>query len=392
MPNQQLLPAEYPPARPAEQMLLGILPELAGKRILCTTAGRGQLAVALAAANAQSCIVCHMLEHHLHQLCCDLAGDARKNLAFLCTPDFPVANNCNAEFDVIALPTHSKGEAELTQELLQQAYERLATDGLMAVSTDNASDQWLREQLREYAKPVTRRDVPGGIVYLLRKSNLLKKRKNFEAEVVFRDVARASSNVTGASSPSLHGLEARATTQNHGLEARGTGLLRAVTRPGVFAHRKIDPGCRQLLNAMSIKPGMRVLDLGCGSGAISLAAASREPSAAVHAVDGNARAVQCVERSAKLNGLTNITTELTSAFELGTRPPFDLAVVNPPYFGQFDIAARMLEMARDALKPGGEVLVVHKHPDWYEEHFPKWFTHLDHSVSKDYRLARGRAA
>jgi len=64
--------------------------------------------------------------------------------------------------------------------------------------------------------------------------------------------------------------------------------------------------------------------------------------------------------------------------------------VNPPYFGQFDIAARMLEMARDALKPGGEVLVVHKHPDWYEEHFPKWFTRVEHMASKDYRLARGR--
>jgi 16S rRNA G1207 methylase RsmC len=167
-------------------------------------------------------------------------------------------------------------------------------------------------------------------------------------------------------------------------------LLRALTRPGVFSHRKIDPGCRQLLNAMEIKPGMRVLDLGCGSGAISLAAAAREPSAVVHAVDGNARAVQCVERSAAINGLKNITVELTSAFELGNRLPFDLVVVNPPYFGQFDIAARMMEMARDALKPGSEVLVVHKHPDWYEEHFPKWFTRVEHSVSKEYRLARGR--
>ena len=73
------------------------------------------------------------------------------------------------------MPTHSKGEAELTQELLQQAFERLASGGLMVVSTDNASDQWLREQLREYAKPVTRRDVPGGIVYLLRKAGVAQK-------------------------------------------------------------------------------------------------------------------------------------------------------------------------------------------------------------------------
>jgi 16S rRNA G1207 methylase RsmC len=349
--SQQTIHADFPPARPAEQMLIDLLPELRGPRILCTTAGRGQLAVALADQDSASQVVCSLLEHHLWQHCTELAGAQHKNLRFVCTPDLPAG-----EFDIIAMPTHSKGEAELTQELLQQAFERLASGGLMVVSTDNASDQWLREQLREYAKPVTRRDVPGGIVYLLRKAALLKKRKNFDAEVVFRD---------------------------------GDRLLRAVTRPGVFAHRKIDPGCRQLLNAMQIKPGMRVLDLGCGSGAISLAVAARQPNAAVHAVDGNARAIQCVERSAALNGLTNITTELTSAFELGDRPPFDLAIVNPPYFGQFDIAARMLEMASAALKPGGEVLVVHKHPDWYEEHFPKWFTRVEHSASKDYRLARG---
>ncbi len=71
----------------------------------------------------------------------------------------------------------------------------------MVVSTDNEKDQWLREQLREYAKPVTRRDVPGGIVYQLRKAALLKKRKKFDAEVVFRD---------------------------------GEHLLRTMTRPGFF--------------------------------------------------------------------------------------------------------------------------------------------------------------
>ncbi len=117
---------------------------------------------------------------------------------------------------------------------------------------------------------------------------------------------------------------------------------------------------------------------------------AREPSAMVHAVDGNARAVQCVERSAALNKLTNITTELTSAFELGKRAPFDLAVVNPPYFGQFDIAARMMEMARDALKPAAKCWSFTSTPDWYEEHFPKWFTRVEHVVSKEYRLARGQ--
>jgi 16S rRNA G1207 methylase RsmC len=172
MPETLKSLADYPPARPAEQMLLDMLPELRGARILCTTAGRGQLAVALAAANPSSCVVCHTNEHHLHALCVELAGQGHENMKFLCTPDLP-----DAKFDVVAMPTHSRGEAELAQELLQQAFERLAIGGIMVVSTDNTSDRWLREQLRGFAKPVTRRDVKGGIVYLLRKTNQLKKRK-----------------------------------------------------------------------------------------------------------------------------------------------------------------------------------------------------------------------
>src|SRR6478735_7276936 len=112
--TDQLL-AEFPPARPAEQMLLDMLPELRAPRILCMTAGRGQLAVALAAQDSASQVTCHMLEHHLLELCTQLAGTSHKNLRFLCTPDLP-----QEEFDVVAIPTHAKGEAELTQELLQQ--------------------------------------------------------------------------------------------------------------------------------------------------------------------------------------------------------------------------------------------------------------------------------
>ncbi len=86
-------------------MLLDILPELRGPRILCTTAGRGQLAIALATQDPACQVTCPMLEHHQLQLCTELAGRGHKNLQFQCTPDLP-----EGEFDVIAMPPHSKGE------------------------------------------------------------------------------------------------------------------------------------------------------------------------------------------------------------------------------------------------------------------------------------------
>ena len=74
-------------------------------------------------------------------------------------------------------------------------------------------------------------------------------------------------------------------------------LIHAVSRPGVFSHREIDPGARQLMAAMEIAAGDRVLDIGCGSGTVSFAAAFRAEGVEVLAVDSHARAVECTARA-----------------------------------------------------------------------------------------------
>ncbi len=188
--------------------------------------------------------------------------------------------------DLAALPLSAQGDAELTRELLQEAHQRLKTGGVLMASTDNPHDRWLHEEMRTLFATVTRRESPQGTLYLARRDRPLKRLRNFRCEFVFRDRER---------------------------------LIHAVSRPGVFSHREVDPGARQLMAAMEIAAGDRVLDMGCGSGTVSLAAAFRAEGVTVVAVDSHARAVECTALGASRNGLGNITVE-HSALRAPVRP------------------------------------------------------------------------
>ncbi len=315
------------PARPAEQRALDIARTLTGEWILCTTVGRAQAAIQLAEDRPVAQVVCWFLDQHQQQLA--TPENKRENLSLVCQADFS-----DAEIDLAVLPFSMRGEAELTRDLLQSAADRLKIGGKLVAATDNPRDDWLREQLGAWFKKVTKHAFDDAIVYVATKQEPLKKLKNFRAEFVFRD---------------------------------GERLNKAVSRPGVFSHRHIDPGARQLLEAAQVVPGMRILDIGCGAGTVALALAAREPTADVLAVDSNARAVECTRIGTELNGLANIATELNASGEYANAGSFDLALANPPYFADFEIAARFVMAAHNSLRVGGQLLLVTKAPNWYEE-------------------------
>jgi 16S rRNA (guanine1207-N2)-methyltransferase len=314
--------------RPAEQCALEIAQSLAGKRILCTTLGRAQAASHFANQRPTAHVACWFLDQ-FQQL---LTGQEvhADNLTLLCQPDFP-----REDFDLAVLPFSMRGEAELTRDLLQTAADRLIIGGKLVAATDNPKDDWLRLQLAALFKKVTRHAFDNAVVYVVTKQAPLKKLKDFRAEFVFRD---------------------------------GERLIRAVSRPGVFSHRHIDPGARHLIDAAEVRPGMRMLDIGCGAGTVSLALAARQSTAEMLAVDSNARCVECTRMGAELNGLTNVTTLLSATGDYPDEGTFDLAVANPPYYGDHEIAARFVAAARRSLKPGGQLLLVTKSPNWYEEY------------------------
>ncbi len=77
--------------------------------------------------------------------------------------------------------------------------------------------------------------------------------------------------------------------------------------------------------------GMSVLDVGCGSGLLSLVAA--RAGAMVTAIDINAEAVSATMSNATANGL-NVEALQSDLFAALDSRTFDLIVVNPPYFAK----------------------------------------------------------
>jgi 16S rRNA (guanine1207-N2)-methyltransferase len=259
----------------------------------------------------------------------------------------------DGEADIVALPLSASGDAELTRDLIQSGHERLALGGKLYAATDNPDNTWLETELRKIFRKLERRPAATGVLYIATKTEPLKKRKNFACEFAFRDRGR---------------------------------LIRAYSRPGVFSHRHIDPGARRLIDWMQIDPGARVLDIGCGSGTVALAAACRADGVTVHAVDSNARAVECTRFGAELNDLTNLTVELNAEGNYHGAGQYDLALANPPYYSNYRIAQHFLTAGRQALRPGGTMLIVTKQPDWYQQNMPQWFDEVSVTERKGYYL------
>jgi 16S rRNA (guanine1207-N2)-methyltransferase len=342
--------------RPAEQILIEALGEVAPGRILCTSIGRAQFAAAAARADATSHVCCSFLDLYALEQARLQHADAPPNLRLECAADFP-----DGPFDAVVLPVSTSGEAELVRDWLQSGHERLRDGGTMLAATDNPSDVWLHGELRKLFSKVTRRPVERGTLFKAIKTEPLKKRKNFECRLAFRDQGR---------------------------------LIHATSRPSVFSHRQVDGGARALLRAAVIEPGQQVLELGCGSGVVSLAAAFRAPGVRVLAVDSNSRAVECTRRGAALNGLSNLDMQLSTAEaqasgEIPTAE-FDLVLANPPYYSNFRIAEIFAACAARALKPSGTALFVAKRTDWYTEQLPRWFAQVSIEPLGNYAIVRAQ--
>lgn len=261
---------------------------------------------------------------------------ARTEIELHCMPDIPAG-----EFDTVIYPTDSKGSSELTRELLQSITNQLKPDGRLIISTNNARDHWLHEHLKEIFGRVTVIKDKKGICYIARKVQGVRKQKDFRCEFAFRD---------------------------------GERLIKCVSRPGVFSHRRVDAGARALIRSVDLlnedkrfskKPLWRIVEMGCGCGPAATAVALRFPKAGVIAVDSHARAVQSTEHTAQLNGAKNVAVVLTSDGTVPAPGTHDLYLCNPPYYSDYRISELFLQSAVDSLRPGGRVHLVTKLTDWH---------------------------
>ena len=84
--------------------------------------------------------------------------------------------------------------------------------------------------------------------------------------------------------------------------------------------------------ASGITEGKKILEIGCGSGIVSLSAAAASPKNDVLGVDINPSAVECAKANAKRNGVGNAKFAQSNLFSAIAPPSqFDVILFNPPY-------------------------------------------------------------
>lgn len=337
------------PPLPTEQLMMRELPSLGGVRGLVISPGRAQMASHLLDTQQFQTVDAWYVDLHNATSATQYCPES---VEVLCGADLP-----DAAYDLVAMPVLKRSEAEMTRDLLQQAHARLVPGGYLTTSVDNPKDTWLHEQMQALFDKVTSCRTPDGCVYWGRKTNELKKVKDFDCQFVFRD--------------------------------EDERMIQVVSRPSVFSHRRLDPGARQLMLAADIGEADNVLDMGCGSGAISMAAAFRT-TGQVFGVDANARAVECLAKGAELNELANVTPVWNADGVLDLPVPIDLALANPPYFGDDNISRHFVDTCYASLRPLGALLVVTKSPSWYEAYFQQLFEDIVIFESSRYFVACGR--
>jgi 16S rRNA (guanine1207-N2)-methyltransferase len=148
------------------------------------------------------------------------------------------------------------------------------------------------------------------------------------------------------------------------------------TDAGVFASEALDPGTALLIEALDPTPEATVLDLGCGWGAIGLAAARAAPKGRVVLTDVNRRAILLARRNARRNGIPNVEVRSGSVYAPIGEERFDLIASNPPYHAGRETVLSILEHAPEHLTTDGRLLLVGKgsqgiqyYQGWFVEHW-----------------------
>ncbi len=106
----------------------------------------------------------------------------------------------------------------------------------------------------------------------------------------------------------------------------------------------VDDLCKRLESNKDRR--LRILDIGCGSGCISVALARAYPLARVLALDVSEQALSIAERNAVTNKVENVVFRKCDILSQMPRiqAPFDVIVSNPPYIAHREVAQLQREV------------------------------------------------
>lgn len=144
-------------------------------------------------------------------------------------------------------------------------------------------------------------------------------------------------------------------------------------------------------------PGIKVADLGTGSGAIGLALAHERPAWQIYATDASESALSIAGKNAQQLGLENVYFSCGNWCTALPRADFDVIVSNPPYIGETEWAAyadNLRYEPRNALVSGGDGLdairiIIHSAKDYLR---PEGYVLVEHGFLQGASVRRLFAA
>ncbi|MBQ8536387.1 MAG: class I SAM-dependent methyltransferase [Clostridia bacterium] len=128
------------------------------------------------------------------------------------------------------------------------------------------------------------------------------------------------------------------------------------TDAGVFSKGEVDKGTALLLENLPPLQG-RVLDLGCGWGAVGVTLKAAQPHLNVVMCDVNQRALDLTRRNLQENGLT-ARVLLSDGLAALAGETFEAVVSNPPIRAGKQVIYDLFRQSFDHLTPGGRLFLV----------------------------------
>lgn len=130
------------------------------------------------------------------------------------------------------------------------------------------------------------------------------------------------------------------------------------TAPGLFSADRVDDGTKLLLAHLPARPPRKVLDVGCGYGALGLPVAALHPTAQFVLVDRDLLAVDAAASNAKSAGLGNVRCLPSLGYRDVSPDPFDWILCNVPARIGTEAIRYLLGAGAARLTAEGELRVV----------------------------------
>jgi 16S rRNA (guanine1207-N2)-methyltransferase len=103
-----------------------------------------------------------------------------------------------------------------------------------------------------------------------------------------------------------------------------------ITASSVFSKRRIDTGTQLLIESMLLPEKGSALDIGCGYGAVGIAAATFNSELQIYMTDVNTRAVSLAKKNIERNKIINAQALCGHLYEPVENLKFNCVLSNPP--------------------------------------------------------------